>query len=352
MFFQGNRKQTSASRAACLGFAVAIWLLGGIIPAGADDPAPSLGLPIDCRLTKDCWLVNLVDLDSGPGVRDYKCSAHSYDGHKGTDFAIRDAQRMRDGVPVVASAAGTVKAVRDGMRDIDVSVIGDHRVKNVECGNGVVLDHGGGWETQYCHLRKGSISVKKGQKVEKGAQLGFVGMSGMAEFHHVHLSVRHRGRVVDPFLGPNAVAEKTACGSHAGSMWSADTPKALYESESALYAIGFAAKPPAARAARAGRHNDHALPRNAPVLVLWVDAFWVYPGDNLTLTITGPDGERFHRYSNEIKENKARQFLFSGRKKKSLFWPGGEYRGEAVLTRKTKDGQTLKLVARGSVTLK
>jgi len=125
-----------------------------------------------------------------------------------------------------------------------------------------------------------------------------------------------------------------------------------YGSESAIYAIGFAAKPPAARAARAGRHNDRALPRNAPVLVLWVDAFWVYRGDKLTLTITGPDGERFHRYSNEIKANKARQFLFSGRKKKSLFWPAGEYRGEAVLIRKRADGKTVTLVARQTVTLK
>ena len=335
-----------------LGFAVAIWGSSLSDGARAAENAPTLGLPITCRLSENCWLVNLVDLDQGPDIIDYKCSSHSYNGHKGTDFAIRDSRTMRGGVPVVASATGTVKAIRDGMRDVDVSVIGGHRVRNVECGNGVVLDHGGGWETQYCHLRKGSISVKKGQKVERGARLGFVGMSGMAQFPHVHLSVRHRGRVVDPFLGPNAVDGKTACGSRGAPMWSADVPRALYESESALYSIGFAAKPPAARAARAGRHNDRALPRNAPVLVLWVDAFWVYRGDKLTLTITGPDGQRFHQYSNEIKSNKARQFLFSGRKKKSLFWPAGDYRGEARLTRKLADGKIQTFVARQTVTLK
>lgn len=341
-----------AGLAIFLGFAVAIWGVELSDSARAAEGAPTLSLPIKRRLSEDCWLVNLVDLDKGPGILDYKCSSHSYNGHKGTDFAIRDSRTMRGGVPVVASATGTVKAIRDGMRDVDVSVIGGHRVRNVECGNGVVLDHGGGWETQYCHLRKGSISVKKGQKVEQGARIGYVGMSGMAEFPHVHLSVRHRGRVVDPFLGPSAVDGKTVCGSRRDPMWSADVPRVLYGSESAIYAIGFAAKPPAARAARAGRHNDRALPRNAPVLVLWVDAFWVYRGDKLTLTITGPDGERFHRYSNEIKANKARQFLFSGRKKKSLFWPAGEYRGEAVLIRKRADGKTVTLVARQTVTLK
>jgi len=333
-------------------FAAAISAIGNVALSRADDAVPSLGLPIKCRLAENCWVVNLVDLDQGPGVLDYKCSSHSYNRHKGTDFAIRDARTMRGGVQVVASAAGTVKAIRDGMRDVDVSVIGGHRVKNVECGNGVVLDHGGGWETQYCHLRKGSISVKKGQKVEQGARLGLVGMSGMAEFPHVHLSVRYRSRVVDPFLGPSPVDGTTECGSPKRPLWKAGLPEALYGSESALYAIGFAAKPPAARAARAGRHADRALPRNAPVLALWVDAFWVYQGDRLTLTITGPDGERFHRYSNEIKKNRARQFLFSGLKKKALFWPAGDYEGEAVLIRKLANGKTQRFVARQTVTLK
>jgi len=352
MIFQWSRFYLKAKELSVVVFAVAIWTIGNVALSRADDAAPSLGLPIECRLAENCWVVNLVDLDQGPRVLDYKCNSHSYNGHKGTDFAIRDARTMRGGVPVVASAAGTVKVVRDGMRDVDVSIIGGHSVKNVECGNGVVFDHGRGWETQYCHLRKGSVSVKAGQAVKQGARLGSVGMSGMAEFPHVHLSVRHRGRIVDPFLGPSPVDGNTKCGSPKRPMWKAGLPESLYGSESALYAIGFAAKPPAARAARAGRHADRALPRNAPVLVLWVDAFWVYQGDRLTLTITGPDGERFHRYSNEIKRNRARQFLFSGRKKKALFWPAGEYEGEAVLIRKQANGKTRRFVARQTVTLK
>ena len=55
-----------------------------------ESEAPQLGLPIRCFLGQDCWLVNLVDVDPGPGRQDYTCSNRTYDGHKGVDIAIRD----------------------------------------------------------------------------------------------------------------------------------------------------------------------------------------------------------------------------------------------------------------------
>ena len=61
------------------------------------------------------------------------------------------------------------------------------------CGNGVVIRHADGWETQYCHLRRGSVQVAEGDRVEAGEPLGLVGMSGEANFPHVHLSVRRDG---------------------------------------------------------------------------------------------------------------------------------------------------------------
>jgi len=60
------------------------------------------------------------------------------------------------------------------------------RVKGKECGNGVVITHGDGYETQLCHLKQASIIVQKGDQVKKGDILGFVGTSGASEFPHVH----------------------------------------------------------------------------------------------------------------------------------------------------------------------
>ena len=168
-------------------FAAACFLWAGLgmatFPAwGAEAKPPALGLPIRCMPGKDCWLVNFVDVDPGPGRRDYACLKRTYDGHKGTDIAIRDLVAMKKGIPVLASAAGVVKATRDGMRDVDVTLAGLESVKGRECGNGLVLDHGAGWETQYCHMRRGSVAVHKGDSVNRGQKLGLVGISGRAQF--------------------------------------------------------------------------------------------------------------------------------------------------------------------------
>jgi D-3-phosphoglycerate dehydrogenase len=44
-----------------------------------------------------------------------------------------------------------------------------------ECGNGVVIAHEDGWETQYCHMRRGSVAVQPGERVARGQTLGLVG---------------------------------------------------------------------------------------------------------------------------------------------------------------------------------
>lgn len=63
----------------------------------------------------------------------------------------------------------------------------------------VWLDHGGGWESVYCHMIQGSIQVQEGQSVTRDTVLGKVGWTGVTSFGpHVHLEIRYRGRQVDP----------------------------------------------------------------------------------------------------------------------------------------------------------
>jgi murein DD-endopeptidase MepM/ murein hydrolase activator NlpD len=56
---------------------------------------------------------------------------------------------MMKGVEVRAAASGVVRATRDGMLDVNLREIGPETIRGREGGNGVVIDHDGGWTTQY-----------------------------------------------------------------------------------------------------------------------------------------------------------------------------------------------------------
>jgi murein DD-endopeptidase MepM/ murein hydrolase activator NlpD len=177
-------------------------------PARAGMP-DQLMLPIACDPGKDCWILRYVDHDPGPGVRDYMCGGVTGDGHKGTDIAIGDLEVMARGVEVRAAAAGVVDALRDGVPDIGVEQGGRAAVTGKECGNGIRIAHGDGWTTWYCHLRRGSLLVKEGDKVAAGQPLALVGLSGETSFPHVHFDIRHGDQAIDPFVG---VASDRDCG--------------------------------------------------------------------------------------------------------------------------------------------
>ena len=163
-------------------------LLSLAVPATAGEF--SLISPINCDLNGPCYIQQYVDHDASQNASDFTCSGLSYDGHKGTDFALATYDMIAQGVNVLASATGTVAGLRDGMEDVQFTAETALGIDGRECGNGVVLRHENGWETQYCHLRKGSIAVTEGQEVTAGEVLGQVGMSGRAAFPHVHLSVQ------------------------------------------------------------------------------------------------------------------------------------------------------------------
>ena len=347
----GNLRRYSRA-GGLLGMALATALAWpGPPPAGAAEPPPlQLGLPLPCEIGKSCWIVNYVDLDKSNNVRDYNCGKSSYDGHKGVDFALRDTGVMRQGVPVLAAAAGTVAGLRDGMKDVDFNLIGGPRaVKGKECGNGVTLRHKDGWSTQYCHLRRGSVSVKKGQSVKAGEPLGMVGHSGLAMFPHVHIQVLKGKEIVDPFIGASPAKQ---CGPGDTPLWKPEVLAKLPYGPTALYNAGFAGRAPKPREVRDGKHRETVLPRDAPALILWVDMFRVRAGDTLTLKITGPDGGTLVERSSTLKKTQARRFRFVGSRRKRPAWPEGIYRGEIRLARRTRDGQPRVFTATRQLTIR
>ena len=94
-------------------------------------------------------------------------------GHPGIDFAAEE------GTEVYAVADGIVTTA-----DYDA-----------EKGNYVVLDHGGGLETEYQHLKSSLVSA--GQSVVQCQVLGYVGSTGNSTGPHLHFEARQDSAPAD-----------------------------------------------------------------------------------------------------------------------------------------------------------
>lgn len=314
-----------------------VGLILALIPSAVAESV-QLKMPLACDIGRTCNIQNYVDVDSSSAVKDYKCGTLTYEGHNGTDFRLRSLDALRAGVNVLASASGRVVRMRDGIPDGSFLKSSREAVRDIECGNGVVIEHPDHWETQYCHMANGSLQVKPGDVVKVGQPLGHVGLSGLTEYPHLHFTVRHQGKIADPFAYG---APSGTCGG-GESLWDPSLREQLAYQERAVLNAGFASSAVTMDLVEDGSAEKRRPSIEAPMIVAFIRTIGLKAGDVQWLSVTNPAGHVMaDNRAAPIDKNKAQVMLFAGRKRPANGWDHGVYKavytvkrdGEVVLTK-------------------
>lgn len=307
--------------------AVAGWVFASIPGALAENVR--LQLPVACELGRTCTIQNYVDVESSAAAKDYKCGTLTYDGHNGTDFRLRSLHAQRTGVNVLAAADGRVVRTRDGVADGVFVKSGREAVRDAECGNGVVIEHPDHWQTQYCHMATG-LQVKPGDLVKAGQPLGRIGLSGLTEYSHLHFTVRHRGRIADPF------AYDAPSGSCDGGefLWDPSLRAQLAYQQQTILNAGFTSKAVTMELIEDGSAEREAPSIEAPAIVAFVRTLGLKAGDEQRLAVTNPAGAVIaDNQAVALDRNKAQVMLFAGRKRPANGWEQGTYKATYTVKR-------------------
>lgn len=293
-----------------------------------------LTFPVACTPGEDCWITRYVDHGQGAEARDYLCGNHTQAGHKGTDIALSDLGQMAAGIDVLATRSGTVLRVRDGVDDISVRRTGAEAVDGQECGNGIVIAHDNGDESQYCHLRKGSIVVQPEAHVKAGAKIAQVGLSGETEFPHLHYMLRRDGEIIDPFDGSKMLDH---CDASGPILWATD----IAYDPLVLFDLQLSAAPP--NGDTVWQEGQSTLDRMGPAMVLTARGMFTEAGDTWHMRIRDPKGGIFVEQKAALEDGDQFYYRFIGRKRPDGGFMPGIWTGELTAKRGTEAEKKLKL---------
>lgn len=113
--------------------------------------------------------------------------------HRGID--------LTGGKTIVAVADGKVISIKKSVKGYS---------EKYSSGNYVTIAHNNNISTVYCHMKYGSITLKKNSIVKKGDYLGIIGSTGKSTGKHLHFAVKKGKAYVNPkdyLLGDKKIQE-------------------------------------------------------------------------------------------------------------------------------------------------
>lgn len=148
----------------------AVWFQNGQQPGGYYDFS---GASLKGAFLRTA--IKFTRISSGFGMRMHPIH-NKWIGHKGVDYAAPS------GTPIYATADGTVEFVG----------------RQNGYGNVIILKNFGKYSTLYAHQSRFAKGLKKGDRVQQGQLIGYVGSTGWATGPHLHYEFRIDKRPVDP----------------------------------------------------------------------------------------------------------------------------------------------------------
>lgn len=299
--------------------------------------AAPLMFPLVCEAGQGCFIIGYPDVEKAPdSAKDYACGPATAEGDPFLRIGLPDVATLTLGLFVVAADKGRVIDATDGLPDTVAASKAQIKKGTSVCGNGIVIDHGQGLTTAYCHLRRGSIKVKNGDVVEKGQVIASAGQSGVALWPQLGFSIQKNGFAIDPITG-GSPAE--GCGFKARDV--VELPEAFKTYQpAAIVNLGFSIAPQTAQAVALGKAERFAqIAPSSPSITLWGMVVGLKKGDTVKTTLSDGRGRVFHHQSLVMDKDRDRQLINFGRPRGYAYWRPGTYSGEVVITRtiNTKD---------------
>ena len=306
---------------------------------GATESTIEFGLPTTCTMKTDCFIQSYPDHSSYPHTQptqtpaqDFLCGPLASKHYWATDIRVIHYD-IHNAPDVLATAAGKVTGVRRNMPDrINTDIINYQIPEGKEAGNSIIIDHGNGWQTQYNHLKFGSILVTQGQMVNAGDKIAEIGSSGKTYLPKLGLAIRHNNKPIDPFAY-NENGGWSCQETNRTTLWNDEANAALYYQQTGIARTGFSEKVPEAYRLRGGLPIKDIRHISPDTVIFWADFYGIKKDDIIYMRIVDPTGQMFAETEHIARSDYPQWLGYVGRKLGTGALTSGIYFAEVIVQR-------------------